>query len=343
MACAKFRGAAEESATVRGAKCETSDSHIGLAGHALAALIVMIEIRRILCPVDFSNPSLRALRHASTLAGWYESALTALYVDTELPIDNAEDVGAFGVAPTAVLAASRSTRVVDDLHGFVARVVNGRGVDVEVEEARGVADAIVKRAVTLAADLIVMGTHGRTGMKRWFAGSVAERVLRTASCPVMVVPPRDVVPLSTVSFKHIVAAIDFSESSLAALRWALSLAEESDAHLWLLHTIEVPPELRASAVVTDEEIDELNASARADALSRLRAMIPAQAARFCSIETATATGEAAHALLRFAAEHEADLIVMGAQGHGALDRLIFGSKTRGVIGGATCPVLTVRR
>lgn len=303
----------------------------------------MIEIRRILCPVDFSDPSLRALQHASTLAVWYQSPLTAVYVDTALPIDDSAEVGAFAVAPTAVLEAARSTRVVDDLHGFVARVADGRHVDVEVEEGRDVPDAIVRRAVTLGADLIVMGTHGRAGMHRWFVGSVAERVLRTAPCPVMVVPPHDEVPTSTVAFKHIVAAVDFSESSLAALQWALSLAKEADAHLWLLHTIEVPPELRVSAVVTDEEIDKLNASARADALSRLRALIPEQAVGFCSIETATTTGEAAHAILKFAYEHEADLIVMGAQGHGALDRFIFGSKTRDVIGGASCPVLTVRR
>jgi nucleotide-binding universal stress UspA family protein len=304
----------------------------------------MIEIRRILCPVDFSEPSLRALRHASTLAGWYQSALTALYVDTALPTDNAADVVAFGVASTAVLEAPRSKRVVDDLHGFVTRVLNGRAIDVEVEEdARDVADAIVRRALTVSADLIVMGTHGRTGAKRWFTGSVAERVLRTAPCPVMVVPPHNAVPTSAISFKHLVAAIDFSDSSLAAFRWGLSLAEEADAHLWLLHTIEVPPELRVSTVVSDEEIDELHASARADALSRLRSLIPEQAAGFCSIETAAAAGEAAHAILRFAAEREADLIVMGAQGHGAVDRFIFGSKTRDVIGGATCPVLTVRR
>jgi nucleotide-binding universal stress UspA family protein len=303
----------------------------------------MIEIRRILCPVDFSEPSLRALGHASTLAGWYQSALTALYVETTLPIDNAADVGAFGVAPTAVLEAARTTRVVDDLHGFVARVRSGRGVDVEVEEARDVPVTIVRRAVTCAADLIVMGTHGRAGMKRWFAGSVAEHVLRTAPCPVLVVPPHDAVPASTVSFKHIVAAIDFSDSSLAALQWALSLAEEADAHLWLLHTIEVPPELRVSTVISGDEIDELNASARATALSRLRTLIPERAAGFCSIETATATGEAAHAIVKFASEQEADLIVMGAQGHGTLDRFVFGSKTRDVIGSATCPVLTVRR
>jgi nucleotide-binding universal stress UspA family protein len=303
----------------------------------------MIKIRRILCPVDFSEPSLRALQHASTLADWHESALTALYVDMTLATDDGADVAAFGVASTAVLEAARSRRAVDDLHGFVARVLDGRGVDVEVEEAWDVADAILRRAVTLGADLIVIGTHGRTGINRWFVGSVAERVLRNAPSPVMVVPPHDAVPASTVSFKHIVCAIDFSESSLAALRWALSLAQEADAHLWLLHTIEVPPELRVSTVVSGDEIDELNATARADALSRLRALIPPDAATFCSVETATASGAAGHAILRFAVDHAADLIVMGAQGHGAVDRFIFGSKTRDVVAGATCPVLAVRR
>ena len=299
------------------------------------------DLHRILCPVDFSEPSLRALRHATALAGWYESALTALHVNPTLPIDAGRDIGAFAVGSTAVLEA-RSTAAIHDLRGFVNRGASDRAVDIEMEDGPGIADVIVARASSLPANLIVMGTHGRTGIKRLLVGSVAERVLRTAPCPVMVVPPHDVVPTETVSFRHIVCAIDISDSSLAALRWALSLAQETDAHLWLLHTIEVPPELRASTVVTDEEVDELNESARADAINRLRSLIPPRAAGFCSIDTATATGEAAHAILRFAAWHAADLIVMGAQGHGAIDRLIFGSKTRDVIGGAICPVLTVR-
>ena len=302
----------------------------------------MIDLHRILCPVDFSEPSLRALRHASAFAGWYEAALTALYVNPTLPIEARGDLGTFAVGSTAVLE-ERSTAVMQELRGFVKRAASDQTVDIELEEEARIADAIVARATSLPADLIVMGTHGRTGIKRLLVGSVAERVLRTAPCPVMVVPPHDVVPTETVSFRHIVCAIDFSDSSLAALRWAVSLAQETDAHLWLLHTIEVPPELRASAVVTDTEVDELHASARAEAMNRLRSLIPPRAAGFCSIETATATGEAAHAILRFAAEHRADLIVMGAQGHGAIDRLIFGSKTRDVVGGAACPVLTVRR
>ena len=343
VACGNFHGIGEDSAHSGRATQEKTPLAIDSRGRVIALLAVMIELRRILCPVDFSEPSLRALQQASTLARWYQSALTALYVDTALPVGGGRDVGAFAVAPTAVLEAARSTRVVDDLRGFVGRVLHGPGVDVEVEESRDAADAILRRAVTLGADLIVIGTHGRTGINRWFVGSVAERVLRRAASPVMVVPPHDRVPTSTVAFKHILCAIDFSDSSIAASRWALSLAEEADAHLWLLHTLEVPPELRVSAVVAEDEIEELNASARADALNRLRSLIPEEAARFCSIETATTTGEAAHAILKFAVEHETDLVVMGAQGHGAVDRFIFGSKTRDVIAGTTCPVLTVRR
>ena len=303
----------------------------------------MIQIRRILCPVDLSDHSLRALAHASTLAGWYESSVSALYVETAPPVVNAARITSFGGAPTAVFEAPQSTRAVDDLRARVARAAKGRAVDLEMDDAPDVADAIVRRAVIGGADLIVMGTRGRAGMKRLFAGSVTERVLRTAPSPVLVIPPHDAVPTSTVSFKHIVAAIDFSDSSLAALQWALSLSEEADAHLWLLHAIEVPPELRAASVVTDQEVDELNAFARASALLRLRSLVPEGAEESCSIKTATTVGEASHALLKFAAEHEADLIVMGVQGHGAVDRLIFGSKTRDVVGAATCPVLTVRR
>jgi len=301
----------------------------------------MIDLRRILCPVDFSEPSLRALHHACAFADWYESALTALYVNPPLPIEGGADVGTFAVGSTVVIEA-RTTPVMQDVRGFVKRAAGDRRVDIDVEAGPGIAEIIVARASSLPADLIVMGTHGRMGITGLLLGSVAERVLRTAPCPVIVVPRHDVVPTETVSFKQIVCAIDFSASSLAALRWGLSLAQETDASLWLLHTIEVPPELRTSAVLTDQEVDELNASARADALNRLRSLIPPQARGFCSIDTATATGEAAHAILRFAAAQKADLIVMGAQGHGALDRFIFGSKTRDVIGAATCPVLTVR-
>jgi nucleotide-binding universal stress UspA family protein len=187
-----------------------------------------------------------------------------------------------------------------------------------------------------------MGSHGRSGIQRVIFGSVAERVLRSAPCPVMVVPPHDGVAPSAVSFKHIVCAIDFSASWLAGLTWAKSLAEQADARLSLLHVIEVPPELRVPAVSYDN-VDGLHAAVEADILARLRSFVPPSASPFCFVETATAAGAAGHAILRFAEERDADLIVMGAQGHRAFDRWLFGSKTQDVVCGSTCPVLTVRR
>jgi nucleotide-binding universal stress UspA family protein len=311
-------------------------------GDALAETMVMTKIRHILCPVDLSDSSLRALQHASALAGWYESSLTALYVDTTLPIEGA-DFEDFAIAPSAVVEAVRSTTAARDLRTFVGRAACRTAVNAVVEESSSIDPAILESARRLPADLIVMGTHGRLGVQRLLLGSVAEKVLRSSPCPVMVVPPHDSVLPSTVSFTHIVSAIDFSESSLAGLRWALSLAEEADAHLSLLHVIEVPPELRVSAIVADRNLDQLRAASDADTLARLRSLIPAHAAEFCSVETATAAGAAGHAILKYAEERKADLIVMGAQGHGPLERWIFGSKTRDVVSSATCPVLTVRR
>ena len=148
---------------------------------------------------------------------------------------------------------------------------------------------------------------------------------------------------SVVSFTHIVSAIDFSESSLAGLRWALSLAEEADAHLSLLHVIEVPPELQFRL---SSPAQPRRAARR---VRRGHARAPALAdSRACG---RVLFGRDGHRggygrgmqFFKYAEERKADLIVMGAQGHGPLERSIFGSKTREVVSGATCPVLTVRR
>ena len=316
---------------------------VGDRGGVLAAhSFVMLNIRHILCPVDLSDASLAALEHAFALAGWYEASLQVLYVDTTTPLEGLSDFKEFAVASATAVEGPRTSPVAEEVQRFVARAGGERAADVVVEHSTRIERSILERAEALSADVIVMGSHGRLGVQRLVLGSVAERVLRGSPCPVMVVPPHDLVPRSVVSFKRILCAVDFSESSLSAVTWALSLAEEADAHLWLLHIIEVPPELRASGVVTDREIDELHAAFDAAALSRLRALIPVNAADACSVETATASGAAGHAILAFAEGHQADLIVMGAQGHGALDRLLFGSKTRDVIHGAGCPVLAVR-
>jgi nucleotide-binding universal stress UspA family protein len=195
------------------------------------------------------------------------------------------------------------------------------------------------------ADLLVLGTHGRSGFQRLFLGSVTEKVIRKATCPTLVVPPRaaDVAPDAPVQFRRILSPVDFSDSSRDALAYAVHMAEEADARLTLLHVIEVPPELREHAMVPDFDVDRIRSAAEADALRRLRDLVPDQARSYCTVETAVVEGKAYREVLRRAADGQSDVIVMGVHGRGAVDLLVFGSTTHHVIRAATCPVLIVRR
>ena len=295
----------------------------------------MIDIKQVLCPVDFSDVSQHALDHAAAIAQWYRSRLTVLHVFVNLP---AMDL------PPLVLEDADRERLTASLRKMAARVPRDVEVRLSVQEAEHVHDEILAQVVAEHADLLVLGSHGRSGFQRLFLGSVTEKVIRKVPCPILVVPPRapDVPPNRPIQFRRILCAIDFSESSLAALAGALSMAEESDAHLTLLHVIEMPPELRENPLAPDFDVDRIHAAAEAEALRRLRDLVPDAARTYCTVETAVLEGRAYRQVLRRAAEEKADLIVMGVHGRGALDLLVFGSNTHQVIRAATCPELIVR-
>jgi nucleotide-binding universal stress UspA family protein len=295
----------------------------------------MIRITHVLCPVDFSETSQHAMDHAAALARWYEAKLTLLHVFATLPTMD---------LPPVILDDASRERIKTAMRRMTARVPPDIPLDLRVEQAEHVHDEILAHVAATQADLLVLGTHGRSGFQRLFLGSVTEKVIRRATCPMLVVPPRapDVPADTPVQFKRIVCAVDFSDSSLTALAYALNLAEEADAHLTLLHAIEMPPELRENPLLPDFDVDRIHAAAEADALQRLRALIPDHAKTYCAVETAVAEGRAYRQLLLRAAEEKADLIVMGVHGRGAIDLLMFGSTTYHVIRAATCPVFIVR-
>jgi CPA2 family monovalent cation:H+ antiporter-2 len=146
-----------------------------------------------------------------------------------------------------------------------------------------------------------------------------------------------------VQYRRIVCPVDFSPGSLRALTYAISLAEEADARLTVLHVIEVPPELREHPVWEACDVDRVRAAAEADSLVRLRELVPEQASTYCWVETMVREGAAYREILKVAAERDADLVVMGVQGRHAMDLLLFGSNTARVARAATCPVLIVQR
>lgn len=295
----------------------------------------MTEIRTILCPVDFSEFSRHALDHASAIAHWYGARLVVLHVVSNTPL--------MGL-PALEFDDSTRAAVTDELTRFTQGLARDVAVDVRAQDAPDIHEAILAQAASIGVDLLVLGSHGRSGFKRWLLGSVTEKLIRRAACAVMIVPPRapDVAPDSPVRFGHIVCPVDFSAGSLLALEHALRMAEESDAQLTVLHVIEVPPELREHEFPYDFDVDKIRAAAEAGALRRLRALIPDEARVYCTVQTAVREGAAFREILKVAGERQADLLVMGLQGRGAIDLMVFGSNTARVTRGAACPVLIVR-
>jgi nucleotide-binding universal stress UspA family protein len=297
-----------------------------------------IEIRQILCPTDFSAPSARAFEHAVALAAWYQASVTVLHVLREPMI--AAPALPYTLSPLLLDGSLRDT-VQADLSSLVVPV-NRAGLHAVGELRDGnPGTEIVRAAQELHADLVVMGTHGRTGFQRWALGSVAETVLRRAPCPVLTVPPRAGDDPDPLFFRRIFCATDFSPASEAAVHYAAALAAEADASLFLAHVLErpsPPPRPEPGRGAKQRQAPDFECAARA----QLRRAVPPEAREWCQVEEIVATGQAAPEILRLAADREAGVIVMGVHGRGLLDLMAFGSVTHQVVREAACPVLTVR-
>jgi nucleotide-binding universal stress UspA family protein len=302
-----------------------------------------MNIARILCPTDFSEASTHAVDLAVTIATVYKARIAALHVVAAGVV-----VPEFGLATVDSidepgLSALRATTEA----GLSAAVGAGVGVDVFVDVGSPAA-RILDRAAMLPADLIVMGTHGKGGFQHLVLGSVTERVLRKSVCPVLTVPPR-AQATSRVPFRRLLCAIDFSESSMAALQFAISLAEETAAKLTMVHVLEWPweeppsprfedlPGEQGAALAEFRRYREKMASTRLEALAAAANRLPQPPA------TRLRSGKSYVQILDVANDEGSDLIVIGVHGRNPFDMMLFGSTANQVVRRASCPVLTLRR
>jgi nucleotide-binding universal stress UspA family protein len=300
----------------------------------------MIEIRRILCPTDLSDIAPRAFDHALALARFHQAEVELAYVSEPLlpgPVAPAS------YPPWAVLDPAVRGRLQSALEAL-AGPAGGVGVPVHigVYEGRVVAE-ILDRARAWPADVVVMGTHGRGGFERWVLGSVTEKVLRKAPCPVLTVPPpaSGLSPGGAVLFRRIVCPVDFSRASLAAFRYALKLAEESSAEITVLHVLEWLVEDEPGARIAGFDVPEFRRYLETDAREKLRGVVPGEARDWCHPREEVVGGRPWREILRVAEERSADLVVMGVRGRNPVDIVLFGSTTQHVVRGAKCPVLVV--
>jgi nucleotide-binding universal stress UspA family protein len=298
--------------------------------------------QQILCPVDFSDGSRRAIPYAVALARLHKSILTVLHVRPQSFVMP-------GLPPSAEGEThhNESRRLATE----VAAMFDGAtqaGIKVEVlVECGQPAHQILSRAGALPADVIVLGTHGAAPFEHLMLGSVAEKVLRKATCPVLTVPPH-AEAATAAAFRKIICAVDFSEWSLAALDEACALAEESNGDVTAVHVIEWP--WHESAAPSFEGMPPEQAAALADfrryqetmAKARMEAVKAEIGRGRCRIETRVSHGKPYAELLCAIERQRADLLVMGVHGRSALDVFFFGSTTHHVVHRAPCPVLTLR-
>ena len=292
----------------------------------------MLRIEKILCPVDFSEYSIKAYDYARSLAQHYGAKLLLQHVVQ--PLTSTYPYYTFPDALNEVFWNLESSA--DQKLSEMISEHHPNGFEIQRFVHKGTApDCILAFAQAQAADLIVMGTHGRHGFDHLTMGSVAEKVLRKAHCPVLVVrkPTHDFVnPVDAeepVQLKKILFCTDFSDHSTRALTYALSLAMEYNADLTLLHVLEdVPP------------TDDLQKCV-GDVTRRLEELASPEASDWCKVHAAVRIGRPYQQILQVILENETDLVVMGVRGRNAVDLALFGSTTHRVIQLGTSPVLAV--
>jgi nucleotide-binding universal stress UspA family protein len=293
----------------------------------------MIEIKFILCPLDFSEFSIRAYRHALSLSEHYRAKLVAQHVVEIWRHPSVSFAATANLYEEYCQELRGSGR--EQLQEFVKKHTYNEIQSELVVNEGSAADLILSFAQERKMDLIVMGTHGLRGFDRLMLGSVTDRVMRAASCPVLAVrePPHDIVAAGQERhnphrLNRILACADFSEDSGLALNYAFSAAAEYDAELTLLHVLEKVP----SAAKTEEAI--------AEATEQLNKLIPPERRNTPKIKTAVCIGKPYQKIVQFAQEQQIELLTMGVRGRGALDLAVFGSTTYRVMQLGPCPVLT---
>jgi nucleotide-binding universal stress UspA family protein len=300
--------------------------------HPQLATDRVAEIRRILCPVDFSQFSSSVLAYAAAFARLFGSEVTVLHVfATAVPPASSETYPAWMLQ---VPEARKS--IADELRQLLAPL-SSAGVTARTQTAEGNAAAeIVRHAAEHDFDLIVMGTHGRSGFDRLTLGSVAEKVLRKSPCPVLTIPADAPRAAKDVPVRHILCPTDFSSCSEQAMAFALSLADRANAAVTALHvveTIETRPELSGAMAELQKR--------RCDTEGRYLEEISGARAGSKRIASVVAAGRPYLEILRAVEERAVDVIVMGVRGRGPVDLALFGSTTNQVVRRATCPVVTV--
>jgi nucleotide-binding universal stress UspA family protein len=294
-----------------------------------------MRVQRILCPIDLATKSDEALRYALALTRAYDAKLFVFHClrTSGIPaIDN---------SPALFQEQDRARqRLAELIAGDVNSSLVSSRAEAIVSQCENTGDAIVNEAAQRNVDLIVMRSRRRPH-RAALLGSTAEQICRTASCPVLVThsEERDFVDKrNKIQLNRVLIAYDFSDFSELALNYALSVAQEYQAELHLLHVL--PP-----STINEPEISWQpygQEGAYHTAARRLQKVVPAETHLWSKVRNVVSEGQPYREILTYAENNQIDLICIGAHGAGFGMRTLFGSNVDRVLRQAPCPVLVAR-
>ena len=287
-----------------------------------------VTLKKLLYLTDFSEPSQSALPFAISIARDFGSTICAMHI----LVPGTYTYSVPDIAAATIAAQEESAE--RDMLGVAAQMAD---LPHETIVERGLAVwPWLERAIDdRGVDLVVLGTHGRTGVSKLLLGSVAEEIFRKSPIPVLTIGPR--VPRGSdhgIRFRHVLFATNFSSESAAAASYAFSFAQENQASLTILHVIAEPGKSPND-----------NSESESDVVANLNRLLPQDVELWCRPETIICYGNAAEKILEVAGERGVDLIVLGLRGtakHTDAATHLGRATAHKVVAHALCPVLTVR-
>ncbi len=323
-----------------------------------------IQPKKIMCAVDFSDFSHLILSYGRALAAEFHARLYVCHVLNDMVMLSSHGQ-AYIVSEKVAKERLDATKV------LLENLVKEQGMEAEIILSQGhEADELTRIVQEKNIDLVIAATHGGSGIKRFLIGSVTDRLVKTLTCPLLVLHAQEDHPafpnVFRVPLERILVGCDFSPESDLALKYGLSLAQEFQAELHLVHVIK--PEKHIELTTTDymkiQEGDYLGWTRsefltlqqkatdeewarRGRLLSRIERqlshMIPEESRDWCTPVINLLEGKAYSELIHYADTKKVDMMVLGIHGQSLLEQFLVGSTTDRVISRSNCPVLAVRK
>jgi nucleotide-binding universal stress UspA family protein len=285
----------------------------------------MISIKKILCPVDFFPASDAAVNYAVGLAANYGAGIHLFHVVTPVVTGGFE----FSL-DTREITTSLKQKAQEELSALAAKF-NEAGIITDYEVCVGDAYDEIKQAIEdLKPEIVVMGTHGRRGVERWFMGSTTEKLMRHSPVPLITISAGE--KAEAPRFNRILVTTDFSDGTSDALAYAFSVAQENESKITLLHVIHD---------VTADVSGKYRESLIEGVQKQLEALVPPEAWTWCDVSTQVEVGVPYRIISRVLEDEKIDLLVMNIHGKGMLDRALLGSTAERVVRIARCPVMLI--